>query len=101
MQPAASELQAWRLSWAALRNLCCVPVHAIPALLKTGSFLSSARTLMQQLLQRKDSSRLVPVLAALTNLTANKAGHRQLLQSGALAGYCLRHGRQAAEGMVT
>lgn len=84
MQPAASELQSWRLSWAVLRNLCCIPGDAMPALLRTGSFVSDARTLLQQLLQRKDSSRLAHVLAALTNLAANRAGQRQLLQSGAL-----------------
>jgi hypothetical protein len=85
LQPAASEMQTWRLSWAALRNLCCVPAHATPVLLKTGSFLSDACMLMQQLLQRKNSSRLAHVLTALTNLAANENGQRQLLQLGMLA----------------
>ena len=83
LQPAAADLQAWKQAWAVLRNLCTVPVHATPALLEAKSFLSDTHWLLQQLLQRKDGSRMAPVFAALTDLAANEAGQRQLLQSGA------------------
>ncbi|CAL8467095.1 g6631 [Coccomyxa elongata] len=75
----------WTPLWAVLRNMAALS-HGTSALLKHAPLLPQVLQLARELAQRKQLSRLPPVLALVGNIAAHTQGQRALLTTTAASG---------------
>ncbi|BDA40594.1 probable rotatin at C-terminar half [Coccomyxa sp. Obi] len=75
----------WTPLWAVLRNMAALS-HETSALLKHAPLLPQVLQIAHELAQRKQLSKLSPVLAVLGNIAAHTQGQRALLATPAASG---------------
>ena len=75
----------WTPLWAVLRNMAALS-HGTSALLKHAPLLPQVLQIASELAERRQLSRLPPVLALLGNIAAHSQGQRALLLTHAASG---------------